>query len=57
MLLTHTDAPEVFVFDANGESGRKNALSRTDGTQYTAPTGVLARTHGKRGCSVGGVAR
>tara|TARA_B100000085_G_scaffold260402_1_gene263892 strand:- start:228 stop:1694 length:1467 start_codon:yes stop_codon:yes gene_type:complete len=41
VLLTHTDAPEVFVFDANGESGRKNALSRTDGTQYTAPTACL----------------
>lgn len=41
VLLTHTDAPEVFVFDANGPGGKNSALSRADGSGYTAPTCVL----------------
>jgi histone-binding protein RBBP4 len=41
VLLTHTDAPEVFVFDANGPGGKQSACKRADGTQYTPPTACL----------------
>jgi histone-binding protein RBBP4 len=41
VLMTHTDAPEVFVFDASGPGGKQNSLKRADGTQYTPPAMCL----------------
>ena len=41
IIATHTDAPEVFVFDANGPGGKQSSRTRADGTLYTAPTACL----------------